>query len=364
MSSLFIYYSAFIITIIFLYFGYKRPIIIHKCNRLIKSSDINNDTIRIIISLIPIIYLLTNRYMVGTDYIHYERMYYDYVKYSYINFEYGLVVLFKLSDMIGLGFKGFLFFSVLLGPVLSIVAINRQCNCRFFPIAVFTYLIIYFGPACNIIAQVIAISFVILAYEQMLKRNWKFSIILSILGCFFHFASIIVIPVYWAYNLEGRTRVKFISIISIIIAGFFTLNPSLLSRLLIGIGLNRYSNYAQYEKIKTFSYLLLYRTPLILMELIFYRRLIFRSKNNQFYFFLVILEIASFVLGIGISWAGRLAYFFSIAHIFLVVKILEVTRDSRIRIIISILINFYLVFVFYMMYFFSEFDGITVYQFA
>jgi len=327
-----------------------------------KNNVIKNN-ILISVALAPVIFLLVNRYMVGTDYYHYERMYIDYVKYNYINFEYGIAALIKISNEIGWGFKGFLFLCSIIGPFLSIAAIKRQCNLKYFPIAVLTYLIIFFGPACNIMAQVMAISFVILSIEQMLKKKWIFSIILCIIGSLFHIATLVMIPAYCAYSLEKKKKVKFASISIIILVGLFAFSPNMLSEILNWIGLGRYGNYIKDDKINTFLYLLIYRLPLILLELLYYRNIIKDSEYYQFYYFLIVLEIASCFLGIGIAWAGRLAYFFSITHVFLVAKILEVTKNSNERLIVKIIIIAYLIIEFYMMHFFSEFDGIVKYQF-
>jgi nitrate reductase NapE component len=367
MNALLLYYLVFFSTFLLFSIEYHSQVKITAGRKKSNLRNVIKSFIFLSIALVPVFIILVNRYMVGTDYGNYMRMYNDCIKYDYINYEYGIVTLFKISDAIGWEFKGFLFLAALLGINLSTVAIKRQCSPRYFPVAVLIYLFIYFGPACNIMAQVIAVSFAILAYEQMIKKNLKLYVIFCLLGSLFHLAILIIIPVYWAYNLEGKTRTRFVSTSIIVLMGLFTLYPSIISGILNGIGLAKYSHYLQYlqyDKIKTFSFLLLYRSPLIILELLYRRKIVAQSKHNQLYYFLVVLEIASCILGIGIPWAGRLAYFFSVTHVFLVAKILEVTKNGNERLIVGIIIVAYFVIAFYMIHFFSEFDDIMVYQFA
>lgn len=315
----------------------------------------------VLIAMLPILFILGNRYYVGTDYKNYLTMYHDYTAWGYKNVEIGITLLFDLANLIGVGYQGFLWICAILTVFASVYVLCRLFEYRYSGLAAMLYLLMYFGPACNIIAQIISLSFIIIAYKEIEERKLLRFLICCAVALLFHSGSVIIVPLYWLYNLLGKRRNWYIISIGIGVALFFVLFPGTIASLLVSIGLGRYATYITHVRIYTFLYYLIYRLPLYLLEWINHKRLIKSNDKNDLYYFLLGFEMIGIILGIGISWFGRITYFFSIAHVILDIKIIESNTGSD-RMIYRMLFISYYILVFYFMHFISNFDGITVFQ--
>ena len=316
------------------------------------------------IAMIPVLYILTNRYMFGTDYKNYFRMYNDYFAYGFNNFELGTIALFNISKWLGWDFKGFLFLTSVFEMIVPALAIRRHCDRNVYPLAILFYLTIYFGPSTNIIAQVCALSFLIFAYEYMMKEQWIPVIIFCLIATLFHLSAVVCIIIYFLYVFDNRNRIRMLSIIVLAVGLVLAFFPSILYSILnlLGSGYAKYSEYLNYNRINTFFYILIYRAPLYIVEGIYHKRIVSKKPENKFYYLLIILEIACCIMGISMTWIGRITYFFSIGHVFLSCELIDSFENKNSRIIISTLFVLYFFVAFGFMHFFSEFDGIVNFQ--
>lgn len=317
--------------------------------------------VAIFVSLLPILFIIGNRSYVGTDYKNYLTMYNDYSAWGYKDVEVGIVWLFELTNKLKLGYKGFLWLCATLSVLFASIALCRNLDKEYASYAVLLYLFLYFGPACNIVAQIIALSFLIFAYEEIANKRWFRFLICCSFAMLFHTASIVVVPIYWIYNLSGKKRKWFIGGLAISVALAFTLFPGVIVSLLNSIGLARYAAYVNHVKIYTFFYLFVYRAPLFFVEFLYSTRLTKIDKKYNLYYILLGFEIAGMILGIGISWMGRIVYFFSIAHVILDVAIIKNAENRLNQTVYKVAFVTYYIIAFYFMHFISEFDGISVF---
>ena len=331
----------------------------------IRISETFIDTINIIIAILPIILFLGLRVDVGTDYKNYYTVFHDYTVWGYANDEFGLLKLFDIAKISNTGYQGFLFLVAVLSAGGSIFAIKRVLkvygNDRDFPIATLVYFLLYFGPLCNIMAQMVALTFEILAFEQILNKKCIRFIIICAIGALFHMSFIVVIPLYFVYNYLSKKQTTIIGIICLILAGIVSFSPGLLVGILQNSFLRTYAVYILGKHINTFLYFLIYRIPLYFVEMLMHPE---DNEDNKFFKFLIILEIASCILGIRINWGGRLVYYFSIAHLFYDIKLINnggTRKEKAIRTCVFVL---YYVAAFLMMHFYSDFDSIKFIQFS
>ena len=318
----------------------------------------------IAIAMIPMMDILTNRYRFGTDYKNYYLMYNNYFAYGFNNFELGTIALFNISEWMGWNFKGFLFLTSVIEMIVAAVAIRRHCEKHVYPLSILFFLTLYFGPSTNIIAQISALSFLIFAYEYMIKEQWVPVTIFCLIATLFHSSAIVCIGAYFLYVFNNRSKIKILSIVVLALGLLLAVYPNLLKTILYLLGPKYaiYSDYLGHNRINTFFYLLVYRSPLYIVECVFCKYLVSKKTKNQFYYLLVLLEISCCIMGISMAWVGRLAYFFSIGHVFLSCELIDSLENKNTGPIISTLFVLYFFASFCLMHFFSGFDGIDNFQ--
>ena len=363
MNAFFIYMSCFGFACLLVFLLYKNKVVFTVGQREFSSDKFIYNVIALCIALLPVLFIIGNRYFVGTDYKNYLTMYNDYISWGYYtNLEIGIVWLFNLSNVLNIGFKGFLWFAAFLSVFLSAVVLCRNYNKTESIIAVLFYLCLYFGPACNIIAQTISLSFIILAYEKIIDKK-LFQFLLLVAGAtLFHTASLIIIPIYWFYNSKNKKRYWYVLAILVAVVFIFIAFPNVMSSLLVSVNLGRYAAYLHSNRIFTFVYLFIYRLPLYSLEFINVKKM--EDRRFRLYYLLLVFEITGIILGVFITWVGRIVYFFSIAHVIIDLEIINLQHRKKNKMrYIAIFVVYYII-AFYFMHFFSDFDGINVFQLA
>lgn len=360
--ALLLYSSLFIYCFMILKCRFTRKRI-HILGRVKISEDIV-DSLDIIIAIVPIILFLGLRVNVGTDYKNYFVVFHDYTEGGYANDELGLLCLFDIAKMSHTGYKGFLFLAAILSVGASVFAIKRLLRAygdeKDFPMAVLFYLLLYFGPLCNIMAQMIALTFEIFAFEQIKKKRLLMFLLICLAGILFHTSFIVIIPIFFVYNYFNKKQVTIIAWMSLVIASLISFFPGILVFFLQKSFLKAYVGYIYGAHINTFLYFLIYRIPLYCIEIIMQPE---ENEDNGFLQFLIYLEIAACIIGIRINWGGRLVYYFSVAHIFYDIKLINSNKNSGLNLSSAIFILYYFA-AFIMMHFYSGFDGIASIQFA
>lgn len=361
MAAIF-YISLFVITVLLLKIKYRNSekVIIFGSIRLYNSKLLGS--IWIFIAVLPIILFLMKRIDVGTDYNNYLNYYDLYIKSGYRGtMEPGVIELYTFGNAIGLGYQGFLFCAAIISVFVSAIVLKTGIEDEYFPEAMFFFLCLFFGPICNIMSQMMALPFIVLAYIQMLKNKTVQAIVLCCIAMVFHTSAIILIPLFLIMKIGGRRVIKVFEIMAILAAVVMAAFPSLLQFGLSVVGLTRYAGYFSDARIKTFMYLLIYRIPLYFIEALFYRDVTQDKKEELIdsrLVFLIICEASACIVGIGIGWVGRLVYYFSIAHVLFNVRTLKIYSGYNRTILKFILILYYLAY-FVLVHFYSEFDSIN-----
>lgn len=361
-----LYLTMFIWVGVILKMGCRKNVFTIKFGLIDLSDKILFKALWIAIALFPIIFFLTNRVDVGSDYNNYMIYYERYVNWGYVGtMEVGVLVLYSLAAYLGMGYQGFLFLAAILSLFVSTMAIRTQVKKEFYPFAIVIFLCLYFGPTCNIMAQMMALSFLIFAYAQMYKKHAVKYIAFCLIAALFHTAALICIPIFFIYHFNGKRYVRVIAVGVLFFSVLMTSMPGLLQNFLITFGFGRYTQYFELEKTNTFIYLLIYRLPLYALEGVYYvsKIKVHKAKTEiddecRMYYFLIICEIASCILGIGVAWAGRLAYFFSVSHVLVSTHMLDKNHTYN-RFVIKYGILLYFIIYFVMVHFYSEFDVIN-----
>lgn len=362
MNTLLLYVGCFIFAFLFIKLLYNNRIVLVSGNKHYVTNSWLYNFIVLFFSLLPVLYIIGERNNVGTDYTNYLTMYHDYTQWGYKNFEPAITFLFDVANWAGIDFKGFLWIAAVVSVFLSSYALCRYLDREYASIACLLYLCLYFGPACNIIAQTMALSFLIFSFDKIINKKPFAFLFLCFIAASIHTASLIIIPFYWIYNLTGKNRNWFVAIIALLLAIVFAIKPSAIVSILNSIGLSQYAVYARHASIKTFLVLFMYRFPLYILEIVSYKKIIEKDINYKLYYLFLVFELVGIILGIGISWIGRIVYFFSIAHVFIDLEIIKAEKHETIKLQYKwVLIAYYLV-AFSMMHFVSDFDGINTYH--
>jgi len=325
----------------------------------------------ITLSCMPLIYLLANRVNVGRDYERYELYYSTYVSWGAKNgLGIGLTFIYHIADKFGWGFEGFLWVSAIITTILAITLLKNLIPLQLMPIAVFFYLCIYWGPMNNIMGQAMAVSVLLGAFYMMTKRRLIPFIILVVIASFFHVSSFLLIPLYWIYAAFQKKHSKGV-IIGILLGGLFlAAAPNLIKVLLNFIGLSKYNGYFSNRLNPTWIYLLIYRSPMYALEIFYFLRERQRNHDeiesgNQLVnlgIFMGVCEIASFIIGLSITWGGRFGYFFSIGHLFFAIGSIMEAKDKKEWLTLRSMYCAYFLFSFLMMAFYSRMDAINIYS--
>lgn len=209
-----LYILCFIFSSLFLYFA-----------KLNKERD--NKFLSIMLVIIAILipaWLCGFRFYVGTNY---EMYLMSYVNLGNVPLKYILEVPFEpfhfvlLKIITALGNKWVLFFFIysLLTVLFAYLAIYKKVDKKYMFICACTYLLIIFPDAFNIIRQALAVSITMFAVYLLGKEKYKWFIVVSILACFAHVSSVIVLIFGILYMLLKKVKHRELITVSLLVIG-------------------------------------------------------------------------------------------------------------------------------------------------
>lgn len=187
-----------------------------------------------------------------------------------------------------------------------------------------TYYFLCYVITFNIIRQCLAIAIIFYALKFLLKRKYRYYILLNILALFFHKSAIIGLVILLLYSISDNNRIKLfflkiriknkikiIILISILALILFQLE--FITNILQSLGLEKYKSYLKGE----YSFLpkqFLLRIPFVWLIFIEYKK----NKESRIHLFALLLNIIDLFLSqLGSvtpnSW--RIAQYFSIYNI-------------------------------------------------
>ena len=308
----------------------------------------------------PLIFFLSIRYGIGTDYFNYFNSFSYYEKYGFTRSEIGVVAIMDACIRFSQSFQGFIVVTSIITvflPVFTLLLLSKS----WLWLQILALFSLYFGLWSTAIRQSLALGFVFVAIYFVLQRE-KIAYILSIVfASLFHFSSCLLIPFVFLINKKNENEVNqqwkvFLSAL-LVFAGIFIFFFWGKENNLV------YSNYigATREGGLTSNYLKL-SMLFYLPEIFFAKKICGKQKEYVVLYIMLICEFALYSLSIFVPHSFRMGHYFSIAHIFLLPQIISSfeNRDGRFCLILYYGLGF--VFYFLATTFIFGYNGIAEYK--
>jgi hypothetical protein len=313
----------------------------------------------IIISL-PLIFLLSCRYGIGTDYFNYYNSYMYYEKYGVIRFDVGVVFIINMCIHFFQSFQGFIVITSIITVFIPFLALFI-CSKSYLWLQTLALACLYMGLWCTAIRQSLALGFVFVAICFMLRGRKCLYVICILFGTLFHMSCALLLPFVFLiskndYDMNIRQWKIVLStflILFIVLAFFFwgrdnnLIYSSYLGSTREG-GLT--SNY--------FKLSLLFWIP----EFFCLKKVCLQEKQNVILYIMIICEMILYALAIFVPHAFRMGHYFSLAHVFLIPQLIFVcdNRNSRFNLISYYVLCF--LFYFFITTFIYKYNGIFEYK--
>lgn len=308
-----------------------------------------------LIGIFPLAYFFVNRYDVGRDYGTYSRIFSDCIGGGFdINQEPMTVLLSQFAYLVGEDFQVFLLFVFIITIYFMLIILRKITSPKAFHIVFFMYLILYFGPACNIMSQIMAVTFITYSYVFLSKNNIIVFILFVGLASLFHYSAILIIPIGILYFLFRKKQYLLYYIVAISVI-FLTIVPDSYNIVLASMNLDMYYVYLKSFSGTTFFKIFICKIPLYVIEIAFMKRV---YGNSKIWFFLLLFEIGFSIFSLNFMWVGRMIYYFSISHFILLSKIVDNIVHSHNRIMLQLFIMLYGALYFYIVHFYLMADSI------
>lgn len=357
------YLIVFAITVLLFYIfqvTYRKIYIIGFFSHKRKSSGCFTFCFLGCLSLFPVIAMYGLRYGIGTDYFSYERIYnelhyatfYKYWKLHSIDFKsYYVEPGYYVFNRLFPSYRYLLWGLGVLIFVLICLAVKDYTDRVNYGFVIFVFLSTQYIFALNCIRFTIAICFVLLAYNGLIKeRNLQFvSLILA--AALFHKTALLCMALFFLRNYKNKkiNNIRDLFLFTSILLFPFIIRFMFRLARIIPFFERYISSYAASETI-TFRWVwLLHIVPVIIPLLIFERKEIFKSDDTNILFRICIMEIPFRMLGLYNTWYTRLSRYSQIAQILLIPLVLARTKDRRRK---SLLYIYYIAwFIFYFAYY-------------
>lgn len=317
----------------------------------ISKIDLPNNLLKLIILIIPPVFLATFRYNVGYDYGSYILGYENFINipfdYIFSEFRPGAPIAFYLVSKIATIFDSDRVFLMVLSlfaliPSLTYI-INEWDNKEILSLIIFAFL---FGPfifsfsACK---QGIALSFLVFSLKYVYDRKIINFFICVAIAVLFHSSSIVFSFVYFFINRNNKvtTFKRFLIVAGCMLA---IVNLQLILGNMWG---GMYEGYALNEVEGQNRTFWLY-SSISLLFLCFRKRLIQIDKRNELLIMMMLVGAICQYLGFFNAFSKRIGEYFLIAQVFLLPQLVYIFSNKANR-IIKIMIYIYIVTMFILM---------------
>ena len=305
------------------------------------------------------------RYYVGTDYGNYIRVY---NQFSGINFwelilnnhELLFITVIKISynPQVMFAIMAFLTITIL---YFSIFKYKEKLSLGFM---FFLYLFLFFTSSFNIMKQGLAIVIIAYSYKFIFNKELKKFLITVFIAALFHVTALIFLPFYFVHNNSKNTKKtiqKIIKIIYIILMICVVLNYNLVINWLTKISFfEEFSLYSNEVSSNNFEFII--NIMLLLIILIFRKRLINYDEKNKIFIFMFIINCILMFTGYISPFIKRIALYFGISSIFLLASFPNIVKKKEQRLLVYFLISLYAIGMFVMSTFVLKHANIIPYQ--
>lgn len=334
-------------------------ITIHKSNYI--------DVFSVFVVSFPLVLLLSLRFNIGTDYSRYSLFFDQYIRYDWIHFELGYEFLMTLTDKLNYGFPFLIFLSTLC-TIIPIIIFVLRSECEQKEFMILTAFCLFLGSWECIIRQVIAISFIALAFQNAEKKNKIRFAVWAILAFLFHYMSVVVVPLYFLTERRNNGNDIIVKdfankIISrsliIVVFGLIASFVYIYYGSIFGLA---YSNYLTADRVGGQSaYFVLISGALLIPEFIYCSRVLNKYPRFEVYYYMVVLEFLLYGIGFFIPYGFRVAQYFTIGHVVLVPSVIGTQDKGKNKFVVSAYYVFLLVGQFVVLYLMWGYGGITPY---
>lgn len=332
MKSLILYLFVFMIVFILNSIGSKY----YKNHKMVSS-------IIIFISFMILILLIGCRESVGTDYDSYIY-YYNFIsnlnfdELSVVDWEYGAVLIFKLTSLI---FQNEKFIMIVLAvlTIYPLYKLNKLYDYKYLPYSILTYSLILLPFSMNGMRQAIAMSFIALAVGYLMKEKKLKSILSIIIAFSFHKSAIIIVPYLVLFMIKkGRKIERDYTLITL----FISVIILFFNEYLINLGfISEYDYYLTDINIGNISLnAILFHIPIILIMLSFSNK---EEKHLNLLKGLVISGIILDFIGTSKQYLSRIALYYTMFEILLIPLLLKHINNQTTKKLISFLYIIFLV---------------------
>lgn len=314
------------------------------------SFKVKSKFIRIICGILAILiptFFFSVRYGIGTDYFNYLALYSDVYNGIDIKIEWAYKYLSKFVASFG-GSIEVLFFIVSLIMILFIYLTLKDNHKIISPgVGMFVFMLLYYQYSFNIMRQMIAASIILYSIKYIKDRKFIKFMLFIFIASGFHITALIMVPIYFLYELLGKKKRKLISSITFLIALVVVLS---LDKILIPI-LNRFESLQQYiwyleikSSVDPDLGFILYELPILFLGVYLYKKMERSEKNFNIYFSIYILGIIfEFSKLIGSDHISRLSINFEIVLVLLIPYFIRILNNRK-ELFISWLLLCYVVF--------------------
>lgn len=314
--------------------------------------------------LIPsIIYSI--RYGIGTDYFNYASAFKT-LQYTGFEgrFEWAYVSINLLVGKLDGNLESVFFITAVIMFIFLREILKEHSNILSPGIITLTYMLIYYQMSFNLVRNSVAILICLYSYRFIKERSLLKFILVVILASGFHNSALLVIPLYFFYNVLGKkTRiVSRISLYVITALSVFFLDKALIRLLQLIPKFSYYTFYIEGSANEISFVPLLIQLPFILLGIIPFIVIGKKDKNFSFlystYIISVLLKLSRFV---GTQYLDRISLNYEIALILLTAYYISYFNKKK-EFIMSFIILGYMFAYWYFVYIFMGNHGTFPYQ--
>lgn len=204
----------------------------------------------------------------------------------------------------------------------------------------FFFLTLFYNKTYNLSRQSIAIAIVFFGMKYVLDRNlWRYLLCL-IVASNFHYSAMFMIILYFLYDIsyiKGNFIIKLL-IVTAIVAIFANFQTIFQYFIQSGILPAKYMRYVEAQK-GSFGFIeTAYRLINIILIGLTLKSFNKLDKNNKFLYFVMILDIIIYQLGILSDFTQRISLYFGINTIYIMPQFIKSVKQERTNIKISAII--------------------------
>lgn len=302
----------------------------------------------IILSFIIAWAVMGLRYDVGSDYFNYIKMFNE------IN-NLGIIWALKtlrteplyaiLNWLIGVVFKNHHYVFVITSFVVLFfiykIILNHKNDLNI-GVAVLIFMIMNYFSMFTFVRLSIALVIIFNAYKYLVKQNKKMYIISVLLAAGFHYTAFIMLPIYYLLNRKNRfknARYFILFLLSFFLLVFFQHIGEIIFK-----G-TKYYSYFVGERLGNLSggmNQLIIHSPLVLIAIIFRKRLVVKNEANRLYLELFFLGSFLMIFSIWLGILNRMLLYFLISQVLIFPQIFRVLNKHETPLFSFLIITYYI----------------------